>query len=371
MKLNFVSLDIPFPPNYGGAIDIFYKIKAFHKLNCKIFLHCFYSDREKPSELEQYCEKVFYYPRNMHITKHLFSKNPFLIESRYSDILIKNLKNLNYPIFFDGLQSVAVAFHLDLYKRKKYVRIHNVESKYIRKLAQAEPSWLKKTGLLLDAYKYIGFEKTITAFDYIFTISENDKNFYKKYNNHIKKIFPFHSNQKVCSLPGKGNFILYHGNYNVSENYQSGLFLIDKIFSDCSFRLIIAGANAYKKFSSKIQRYKNIEIVNNPTIHEMNLLIQEAQINILPAFQSAGIKLKLINSLYLGRHCLVNTKMLLPCPELKKLCVVCDSVEQFKKQIISLMNTPFSKEMKQIRTNILTKNFNNVQNASQMIDLMK
>ena len=73
----------------------------------------------EPSELEQYCEKVFYYPRNMHITKHLFSKNPFLIESRYSDILIKNLKNLNYPIFFDGLQSVAVAFHLDLYKRKK------------------------------------------------------------------------------------------------------------------------------------------------------------------------------------------------------------------------------------------------------------
>ena len=37
---------------------------------------------------------------------------------------------------------------------------------------------------------YIGFEKTITAFDYIFTISENDKNFYKKYNYHIKKISP-------------------------------------------------------------------------------------------------------------------------------------------------------------------------------------
>ena len=31
-KLHFISMDVPFPPNYGGVIDVFYKLKAFHQL---------------------------------------------------------------------------------------------------------------------------------------------------------------------------------------------------------------------------------------------------------------------------------------------------------------------------------------------------
>ena len=27
-NINIVSFDIPYPPNYGGIIDVFYKIKA-------------------------------------------------------------------------------------------------------------------------------------------------------------------------------------------------------------------------------------------------------------------------------------------------------------------------------------------------------
>ena len=30
--LNIISLDIPYPPDYGGAADIFYKLIALKKL---------------------------------------------------------------------------------------------------------------------------------------------------------------------------------------------------------------------------------------------------------------------------------------------------------------------------------------------------
>ena len=63
MNLNIVSLDNPFPPNYGGAIDIYFKIKALSDLGCKIYLHCYYSERKPSSHLEQLCESVNYYPR--------------------------------------------------------------------------------------------------------------------------------------------------------------------------------------------------------------------------------------------------------------------------------------------------------------------
>ena len=51
VKINFVSMDIPDPPNYGGAIDIFYKIKAITELDCKIILHCFYLVYKKKKDL--------------------------------------------------------------------------------------------------------------------------------------------------------------------------------------------------------------------------------------------------------------------------------------------------------------------------------
>ena len=39
--LHVVALNIPWPANYGGVIDIYYKVKALHECGVKIILHCF------------------------------------------------------------------------------------------------------------------------------------------------------------------------------------------------------------------------------------------------------------------------------------------------------------------------------------------
>ena len=57
--LHVISFDIPYPANYGGAIDVFYKIKALHEKGLKIILHCFlYNNKKIPEELIKYCEEV-------------------------------------------------------------------------------------------------------------------------------------------------------------------------------------------------------------------------------------------------------------------------------------------------------------------------
>jgi len=62
--LHIISFDIPFPANYGGVIDVFYKIKNLANAGIKIHLHCFeYGDRKHSSELESICYRVYYYPR--------------------------------------------------------------------------------------------------------------------------------------------------------------------------------------------------------------------------------------------------------------------------------------------------------------------
>jgi hypothetical protein len=65
-SLHIVSFDIPYPPIYGGIIDVFYKIKALKELGVSIHLHTFIYGKEKQPELENYCEKVHYYKRDFY-----------------------------------------------------------------------------------------------------------------------------------------------------------------------------------------------------------------------------------------------------------------------------------------------------------------
>ena len=61
--INIVSFNIPWPANYGGVIDVYYKMQALHKCGVKIILHCFEYERPHSKELESLCEKVYYYKR--------------------------------------------------------------------------------------------------------------------------------------------------------------------------------------------------------------------------------------------------------------------------------------------------------------------
>ena len=62
-EIHIVSFNIPYPANYGGVIDVFYKLKALRDLEIKIHLHAFKYDRLESAELEKICESVSYYKR--------------------------------------------------------------------------------------------------------------------------------------------------------------------------------------------------------------------------------------------------------------------------------------------------------------------
>ena len=76
-QLHFISMDVPFPPNYGGIIDVFFKLKAFNQSGVKIYLHLFGFKNERNLELEKYAEKVYFYP---------IKQNPFLVFNKLSKV---------------------------------------------------------------------------------------------------------------------------------------------------------------------------------------------------------------------------------------------------------------------------------------------
>jgi len=150
--LQLVAFNIPYPPDYGGVIDIYYKIKALAESGVSIYLHCFEYNRTQASELEKYCTKVFYY-RRKHGIRYQLSTKPYIVITRNNNQLLNNLSSNNYPILFEGLHTCLNLSNSLLKNHIKLVRTHNVEHEYYRNLRKAEPNIFRKLFLGMETCK--------------------------------------------------------------------------------------------------------------------------------------------------------------------------------------------------------------------------
>jgi hypothetical protein len=366
--LHIVAFDVPFPPDYGGVIDVYYKLKALHEEGIKITLHCFEYGRGEKKELEKYCDKVFYYMRKAN--KHLlFNSLPYIVASRSSEELVKNLLKDDSPILFEGLHC---CFHLDdvrLKNRKKIVRMHNIEHNYYSNLALVEKKFFRRKYFESEAKKLEKFEAVLHQSNAIAAISPADAKYLSgKYKN-VSNIMAFHPHDKIEIKEGKSDFALYHGSLAVGENNKAALYLVNEIFNDINISLVIAGNGASSELKDAVKNKKYIQLQENISTKEIYSLIQNAQINILPTFQATGIKLKLLSALYIGRYCIVNSPMVANTG-LEVLCHTADSSSEMKKEVLRLINISFSEEEKQNREKILEENFSNRKNVIQLLSLL-
>lgn len=348
-------------------IDCFHRIRSLFKLGVKVHLHAFEYGRPHSQTLENMCSSVTYYRRDTSLKKH-FSLYPYSVISRKSDKLIEDLKKDDFPILFDGIQTTICIDNKIFEKRKKAVRIHNIEPEYYLTLAGYEKNPLKKLYYSLEALKLRRYETILKRADYLLTVSIVDHDYYdRKFHNSVL-IPSSHPYDNTDIMEGKGDYILYHGDLSVNENIAVSRFLISKIFSKIPFRCIIAGKDPPKSLTRKITRHNNIKLVSNPDNDTMSNLIRNAQINILPTMAANGLKLKLLISLYCGRHCLVNSTTI-NGSGLYSLCHVADSDEKMIKKITELIDLPFPREMIEERKKLLTRNHDNITNAVKLIGL--
>jgi hypothetical protein len=178
----------------------------------------------------------------------------------------------------------------------------------------------------------------------------------------------FHPNESVNISEGKGSFCLYHGNLEVGENNEAALYLVREVFSKILVPFVIAGRKPSAELLALAGQYKNITIRANINTAEIDELISNAQINILPTFQATGIKLKLLAALFNGRHCIVNTPMVANTG-LENLCSIQDDSEKMRAEVERLFSLPFDMNEKKKREEILSFSFSNHQNVKKLMEL--
>jgi len=359
---------VPYPANYGGVIDVFYKIKHLHKNGIKVHLHCFNYGRGQQTELEKYCETVHYYKRQTGIFSFL-SLTPYIVKSRVAAELKSNLLKNDFPILFEGLHTSFLLNDKAFKKRFTILRATNIEHDYYSYLAKAEQHFFKKIYFSIEAWKAKKYEPIVQQANLILVVSKTDENYFNTQYPTTKTVFIpcFHAEEKIEIQQGKGDYVLYHGNLGVPENEAAALVICNEIFNSLDIPLIVAGLNPTKKLSSTINKYKNIQLVGNPTESNMQELISNAQINLLYTHQPTGLKLKLLHSLFKGRFCLANPTML-SGTTLTNLCEIADDNGTFKSKIKSLFQQEIDVETVKTQRKESLAEYSNQENCLKLID---
>ncbi len=360
MKLHVVSFQVPFPPDYGGLIDVYYKLKALKKAGCSIVLHTYRYGVEEQPALYEVADSVYYYERYTG-WRSMFTILPYIVYSRRDELLLKRLCADDYPILFEGLHTCYFLPNQLLRNRQKWVRMHNVEHEYYHSLGKSTVSWWEKCYYYLEAWRLRQYERVLLHADKIFAITNTDAAYFiRKYPPVLTYCLPCFFDdaglkENNIEKLDKGGYILYHGNLSVLENVRVVDYILDNLVVglEAGVQVLIAGKNPDKNMQEKIARIQGVSLVANPSQEEMENLITFARNKLLFTFHYTWYKLKLIYSLMKGRgHCLVNS-MMIPDRRFAELCVIADTKEAQIAAIRELYDKPLLPEALQWRQQAL------------------
>ena len=366
--LHIISFDVPFPADYGGVIDVFYRLKTLHQLGVKITLHCFEYGRGKRGELEQFTEKVYYYPRKKSIIDSIHKK-PFIVKSRDSEELIKNLMKDDYPVLFEGLHTTFFLGDSRLKNRTKLVRTHNIEHDYYNELANKSKG-IKKQHYRSEAKKLKAYEAVLVHADVILAIKESEKKHFEQYCKQVVLV-PAASNWSNDSAQRTTQpYFLFHGNLSVAENELGATWLIEHVFSPlnrCS-ELTIAGKNPSEKLI-QLCNSKGINLVINPNDAAMQKLIHEARVHVFHTDQSTGVKLKLIHALSTSGHVIGNEKMV-EGTGLENVCSIASTPSSFQELVLEKIDLELNQAEFDKRAAYLNTHFNTLSSTEKILALI-
>jgi hypothetical protein len=301
--VHIVSFAVPYPATYGGAIDVFNRVKALHKEGVKVHLHCFIYGQFSPhNALNEITSSVNYYPR-ISWPAILSPGMPYIVASRQNPKLLETLQKDNAPVLFEGIHTTG--FIDELNGRKKLLRAHNIEHKYYGNLAKDSQRFqylfFQRESLALERYE----GSHACSFDRVFAISPDDTKWYEQKGASVDFVPVFHGIEKMNVSQGRGSYILYHGDLSIESNQKAVLELLKGQVLD-KYPFVVAGKSGDRTFEEKLTKYPNLKREVDVSEDKMQSLLCDAQIVIIHSRHSSGMKVKLFPALYNSRFIVCN-----------------------------------------------------------------
>lgn len=369
--IHIVCLQVPYPPDYGGVVDLFWKLKYLHAQGITIHLHCFeYGTGEQP-DLLQYCATVRYYKRTGGIAAIRWNV-PYIVSSRINKTLQHVLLQDSHPVLLEGIHCTWLLHKGVLKDRRVILRLHNMEWDYYRQLGKTTRSVFRRWYYRLESFLLKKYESAVIKKAGInLCVSLKDTRYLQQEQmTNVQYLPVFLPWNDVISKEGRGDYCLYHGNLGVAENEKAATWLVEHVFCQMhDVNVIIAGKNPSFRLNKLISKHDHIRLVQNPSFEDMETLIREAHVHVLPSFTDSGIKLKLLHALFCGRFCITNTKMVQETG-LEDACIIADTPGEFIHQVQKYLETSFSSKDVEKRKLLRSSGFNNIANAQRLAELI-
>jgi hypothetical protein len=344
-KILIVSpIPVSYPPQDGYSMVVFYRsyfLKELVNIESDIIV----------SEDEKYPAKnlsnsgvfnnVFSYPINgkwKSLIKSFYSRNiyymlKFDINNKLLQNIISYIENEQYnAVIFDHSYSYSLyqklIKNISIDKNRVIYWSHNIDYIDFKNLADENQNLLKKIFYWINYKKLKKIEiNYIKEFSKICSVSKYEIKFLKDINPAAKVLWipPFfptleniNKDQKklneILSPVGSYKYkILFTGGLNKSSNFISAIWFANKVFPIIKKKLnacfIIVGKDPSKEIINLVEKNKDVFLF--PNVPSVQPFYEISDLVVVPLFNPAGIKLKLIEALKYKKKVIARPEALL------------------------------------------------------------
>jgi len=362
LRIQVVAFDWPWPPDYGGVIDIAYRLQALLEAGVHVVLHVVAAGGREDSLPPSWPTQnlvVFRYTRLG--KRSAISRRPYIVRSRQVEKLLPNLASGAPVILFEGIHTTGYLGHPRLASHTQWLRLHNLEAEYYQTLANTTSHSWKRIYYRVEANRLARYEpRVLEQADLILPITDRDDAAKLDLPPARVQIHPPYTEWSSRSpQEGQGDYYLYHGALDVEDNMRAAEFFVRCFAERPQLRLVIAGRQAPRSLAELIDSHTNIELQKDPSKTAMESLIQGAQAVLISSTNRAGFKLKLLQSLALARHVIADENSTFGAHGLAEAArrlaclTIVDSLADFPKAILDVAERGLSKDEASRRAEIL------------------
>lgn len=363
MNILIVTILLPYPPNSGVQMRDFNLIKGLSLKGHRVFVISFVYEDVHPDnikEMEKYCSsidivgckvksKLSHLPNVLRV---LLTGQPLDNAFYFSDALKRKImlkiRERNYDIiqFEHAYLGVYRSVIPKNYNAKLILDFHNIEFNKLFRIYKNENNFFKKIRLLLNMVPMKRWELAVAEkFDVCATTSEIDFRILKNENPNIAVVVKRNGIDieyfKQYELDYKSSRILFVGTMGYPPNADAAKYFVNEMFVKLKkihpeLQLYIVGANP-PEVVKKLEASPGVIVTGS--VSDTRPYYEQSYISIVPLRSGGGTRLKILESMALGRP-VVSTSI--GCEGLevenKKNILIADTPKEFCDSITSLID---------------------------------
>lgn len=376
MKLTFIFNEMPYPPNHGGRVDVWRRIKAFKQAGVSLQFIAWQGDRpeaqpsaEQLKELSRYVDEIHLFTigsdwvsrvrRVVNLSRYSSYVASRLIAGNELRSLREQVSQFNpSAIWLDAIYGGVLARQLATQQSVPfYVRSHNLEYQYIARQASLATNARDRLALTLGVLHLKEFETSLLRdCRRFYDCSFDDMQFWKSQGVSNGRYLP-QTIEPEIDFAGSahppvnaGEFdIAFMGNLYSPNNVEGLLWFFEKVLPrvmkvNHGIRVLIAGSKPCDEIRSACGRFENVSLMPNP--ENSADIYRAGKVLINPVLSGSGVMVKSIEMVFFDGALVCTRQGVYGVPPEVKACfAMSDEPEVFADNILNALNGTVQQDM--------------------------